>query len=58
MLGSWALFSREIVQLSSANTAQTIGELFAWYWEELQANVSAILYIGQCLTLTNRLMIQ
>ena len=32
MLDCWALLSRAIVQLSSANTAQTIRELFAWYW--------------------------
>ena len=36
-------------QLSSANNAQAIWKLFAWYWRELKPNLSARLYISQCL---------
>ena len=40
-------------QMSSANTTQTIWELFAQYWGQLQPNISLRLYIRQHLTLTN-----
>ena len=38
MLGCQALFSRENVQISSVNTAQTIVDLLAQFWGELWPN--------------------
>ena len=49
-VGLLGLLSRAAVH---ANTTQTIGELFAWYWGELWHNspTYARLNISQCLTL-------
>ena len=56
MLGCWALISGAVVQLSSANTEQTIWKVFAWYRGELWPDSPTFvrLYVSQCLTLTNK----
>ena len=56
LLGCQAALQSNSSNLSSANTAQTIGELSAWYWGELQPDspTYARLIISQCFTLTQR----
>ena len=56
MLGCWALSLEQYLQLSNADTTQTIGKLFAQYLGELcpKSPTFARIYISQCLTLTNK----